>query len=46
MKPFTFATELFPQTRPAQKTAKTLQRVWAKVDGKLECRWFDPTAER
>ncbi|MES1201115.1 MAG: hypothetical protein ABUS57_06660 [Pseudomonadota bacterium] len=43
MKPFNFATELFPvQTQPAQKAPKTLQRVWVKVNGKLECRWMDP----
>jgi len=40
MKPFSFVSELMPaQTQPAQKTAKTLQRQWVKVDGKLECRW-------
>ena len=39
MKPFSHVAEFAP-VRPAQaKPTPQMQRVWVKVEGKLECRW-------
>lgn len=46
MKPFSLIAEYAPSRAPVRTEKPRLERVWIKVEGKLECRWVDASLRR